>query len=232
MSDPDLPLGTAALADAPETLPAVPDASPQCPRCAFLEASAKRGGGKSLTPERIATFLKVLRETGSPAKAASAATPWAQGKNGGLNTFRDHRRRDAEFSEAWDEAMSHTVGEAEALVVEWIHNPPMRPVYVKGEKVDEYEDRFTSVKLLLAFLARHKPDEWAQRRQVTVDGAVTHDHAHRLDPRAITGIYSDDIDLLPEPLRPAFLDALAIIVAAREAMPAPEQKLLPAGGES
>lgn len=126
--------------------------------------------GYPLTDARKELFLKVLAETGSPVAAASAATPWAEGKQGGLNTFRDEARRDLAFAEKWERAKQ----EALAIVEQEIHRramqPPTRAIWHKGELVGYTEDRNSSDKLLLRLAARLDP---AWRERTTIDANVT-----------------------------------------------------------
>lgn len=123
-----------------------------------------------LTEGRKELFLKVLSETGSSVAAASAATPWAEGKQGGLNTFRDEARRDLEFAAKWERAKQ----EALAVVEQEIHRramePPTRAIWHKGELVGYTEDRNSSDKLLLRLAARLDP---AWRERTTIDANVT-----------------------------------------------------------
>ena len=56
-----------------------------------------------LTEERKALFLRELAEHGVAAQAARRASPHSG--NGCAVTFRDERRRDPNFDDAWDEAV-------------------------------------------------------------------------------------------------------------------------------
>ena len=56
-----------------------------------------------LTEDRKALFLRELAEHGVAAQAARRASPHSG--NGCAVTFRDERRRDPNFDDAWDEAV-------------------------------------------------------------------------------------------------------------------------------
>lgn len=126
--------------------------------------------GYPLTEARKQLFLKVLAETGSPVAAASAATPWAEGKQGGLNTFRDEARRDLEFAEKWERAKQEALAAVEQEIHRRAMEPPTRAIWHKGELVGYSEDRNSSDKLLLRFAARLEP---AWRERTTIDANVT-----------------------------------------------------------
>ena len=123
-----------------------------------------------LTEERKQLFLKVLSETGSPVAAASAATPWSEHKQGGLNTFRDEARRDLAFAEKWERARQEALAAVEQEIVRRAMEPPTRAIWHKGELVGYTEDRNSSDKLLLRLAARLDPG-WRER--TTVDANVT-----------------------------------------------------------
>ncbi len=159
-----------------------------------------------LTEDRKTIFLQVLATTGSPIAAASAATPWSTHKQGGVATFRDEARRDAEFAAAWDRARDEALAEVEKEIYRRAMHPPQRPVWHKGEVKGWVEDRHSSDKLLLRLAARLDPS-WRERtsidQNVTVQGTILN-------------ISPIDILLLARPEQELLMNLLGKIADARE----------------
>ena len=130
---------------------------------------------RRLTAARKKAFLAALRKTGSVLRAASIATPWAQGAQRGAQTFRDERIRDPEFAAAWDAALEAVLGSVEEEIVRRAMEVPKRPVWERGEVRGWVEDRAASDRLLLRLAAKLDPT-WRERtavdQNVSVAGAV------------------------------------------------------------
>ncbi len=60
-------------------------------------------------------FLRELAMHGIVARAARAASP-AAGSRGAVQSFRDHRIRDRDFAQAWEEAKEQARGNVEAEI--------------------------------------------------------------------------------------------------------------------
>lgn len=149
-----------------------------------------------LTPERKATFLRVLSETGSVAAASSAATPWAKDRHGGSSTFYDAMRRDPGFAEAFQAAKEQALATLEQEAYRRAMEPTARPVFSKGELVGQ-ELKYDN-NLLLRVLGRLSPD-WQQRAQIEHSGSIEH---------AILAIRPTDVFLLSEDKRDKLLELL------------------------
>ena len=61
---------------------------------------------RPIDAKRRKIFLETLARTGSLCGAAQAATPWARGRRGGWESFRDLAKRDAEFAAKMQAAKS------------------------------------------------------------------------------------------------------------------------------
>lgn len=166
-------------------------------------------GYQPLTPARKATFLKVLAETGSAPAAARAASPHATGKRAAVRTFTDLRDRDPEFAAAWEDAMATALGRVENEIMRRAMEPTQRPIFSKGELVG-HENVYDN-KLLLAVARKLNPDEWSEKRQVTLDGSVDHTHRH-----GHIYLTMSDVHLLAPDRADQLLDLLGEIADRRE----------------
>jgi hypothetical protein len=108
----------------------------------------------SPTPEKLATFLHHLEESGSVSFAA-------QRTGIGRNTVYERRRTDPAFAAGWQKAVAMA---AEALLdtaVTRAREGTERPLWRRGRQVGvmrEYNDR-----LLMFLLRRLKPEVYARR---------------------------------------------------------------------
>jgi hypothetical protein len=170
-----------------------------------------------LTEARKKVFINVLRETGSTGAAAKAATPWSKASQGGLSTFLDEKRRNPTFAAEWQRAEEDFLGEVEAEIRRRAMEPPIKPVFSRGVKVGEFEDRHSSDRMLLRLASKLDP-VWRERsvhhQQVEVRGAVL-------------SISPSDVLLLSEPQQQTLLDLLQVIAHKKGDTPPHEE---PGGG--
>ena len=180
-----------------------------------------------LTDARKATYLEVLRTTGSHAAAARAATPGATSdRRPGHMTWVGLRRTDPEFAAACDAALQDALGMLEKAAFDRALNGWKRPVYQQGQLVGH--DLVVDNGLLLRVLSRLDPS-WSPNRNVTVEGSIEHNHQH-----GIAAIGVQDLMHLSEPEREQLLILLEKIADGRgepqtrtiEAQTAPPQLAL------
>jgi len=131
-----------------------------------------------LTPERKALFLEALRDHGIVAEAARAASPHA-GKWGALSTFKDERKRDQDFADAWDEAVEIAADAVERELHRRSVEGYDEPVIFKGELMETKEGepltvRRYSDRLMELRIKALKPEKYRERYSVdsTVDATV------------------------------------------------------------
>lgn len=82
-----------------------------------------------LTAERKALFIAELARHGVLARAARAASPQSPDQSGALQTFRDERARDMQFSADWDAAMESARAEVEHEIYRRAQEGWQEPVY-------------------------------------------------------------------------------------------------------
>src|SRR5690349_5024236 len=129
----------------------------------------RRSEQTHLTAQRKQAFLEALRACGVATRAAKLASPGASGS--GIQTFRDERRRDVEFSKAWDEAVEQHAGDLVAeLYRRALVGDQVPIVSPKGEVVGFRTIR--SDKLLLEAVRAHAP-EFTPRSESTVTAKVS-----------------------------------------------------------
>lgn len=173
----------------------------------------------AMTPERKAVFLERLAATGSTVAAAEAATPWATGGRGGVQSFYDERARDVEFADAWKRAEAAALAAVESEITRRAFEPERRPVFSKGVLVGQHETYDN--RLLLSLARRLNPEAWSERKQLEVSGQVDHNHRHG---HVVVSLEARDVLLLPEADRPAFMALLEKIATAKEEPDAIEHK--------
>lgn len=106
-----------------------------------------------LTEARKRAFLEALRIYGVAARAAREASPRAKGKSV-ISTFKDERRRSAEFAQAWDEALEAHHGDLLAELYRRAMTGDQVPIQnAKGEVIAWRSIR--SDKLLLEAVRAH-----------------------------------------------------------------------------
>lgn len=172
----------------------------------------------ALTEERKRVFIDTLANTGSAAAAAHAATPWATARHGGLQTFRDERKRDPAFAEAWARAEEAALAKVESEVMRRAMEPSERPI-VSGGKLLGVERTYDN-KLLLSLARRLNPEAWSEKKQIEHSGQVQHDHRHAhaiavLEPRDVLLLAPDDQQQLI-----ALVEKIALAKEASHAQPA------------
>lgn len=175
----------------------------------------KRHPHRSVTDERIDTYLRVLEATGSEYEAAAAASPHCVGEEGrgrpGWTTFRDLEKNDPEFAQRKHAAMIAFLGRGEAAVAKRAFEPTVRESYNrKGELVGREVRWADADKLLLRLLARHDP-RWREGRSLQVDGQI----AHTSDNAFGVTLTATDVLLLSPERRALFVELLTEIRNAR-----------------
>jgi hypothetical protein len=146
-----------------------------------------------LSTERLAVYLRVLRETGSHFEACRVATPFpndvkpvSEESGGttppsGYQTFLHYRRTHPEFEQQCIDAINEAIGAAESELARRMRLPTERATIDKqGNVVHVTKDYRNADLLLLRFLARHAPDTWTetQKRELTGTMQVQHGNAY------------------------------------------------------
>lgn len=124
---------------------------------------------QALTPARKEAFLRELARHGVAARAAREASPGS--KTGALQTFKDERQRDADFDDAWGEAIESAhadllhelIRRAKDGTNETVYGPSGQPI---GNR-KKYSDR------LLLEAVRARFPEFTPRQQVEQNTTVT-----------------------------------------------------------
>jgi hypothetical protein len=143
---------------------------------------AARRERQALTPARKEAFLRELARHGVAARAAREASPGSL--TGALQTFKDERHRDAEFDEAWNEAIESAhadllhelIRRAKDGTNETVYGPSGQPI---GNR-KRYSDR------LLLEAVRARFPEFTPRQQVEQSTTMTVKSLHldRLSPES------------------------------------------------
>jgi hypothetical protein len=191
---------------------------------AALPAYAAVRGRMPITPERAEAFLIALRETGSYSAAAAAASPHLAAKGSkscSIGAFREYARRNPQFAENVEAAMTEVKGRMEALVLERAMTPDERPIFGKnGALLGVQKDSRPANQMLALWLASHDPGKWAAKQsiksEVTVnnaDGSLTGGQAYIVKPA--------DVLLLDEADRVKLIDLLSKLEDRREEANAP-----------
>jgi hypothetical protein len=184
-----------------------------------LPAYAVVRGRMPITPERAEAFLIALRQTGSYSAAAAAASPHLAAKGSkscGVGAFREYARRNPQFAEDVEAAMTAVKGEMEALVLERARTPDERPIFGKnGALLGVQKDSRPANQMLALWLSSHDPAKWAAKlstkTEVTVtntDGSLTSGAAFIVKPA--------DVLLLDEADRATLIDLLSKLEDRRE----------------
>jgi hypothetical protein len=124
---------------------------------------------QALTTARKEAFLCALARHGVAARAAREASPGS--KTGALQTFKDERKRDAEFDDAWNEAVESAhadllhelIRRAKDGTDETVYGPSGQPI---GNR-KKYSDR------LLLEAVRARFPEFTPRQQVEQNTTMT-----------------------------------------------------------
>ncbi len=178
---------------------------------------------RDISDPRRAVFLDQLRGHGVVVWAAIAASPHVEDRKGAASSFYALRRRSADFSADWDDALAEAndrlIIEARRRAIEGV--PRLRThkdslIYITdpetGEKrplVDvEYSD-----KLLEILIRGGHPDKYIEKRLV--------EHVNKQKPSSWT-ITGADLNCLPDRLRDSLHEIMdAIRVARGEVDPDP-----------
>jgi hypothetical protein len=144
-----------------------------------------------LTPERLAKYLEVLRETGSHFEAARVATPFpnevkpvSEESGGttppsGYQTFLHYRRTHPVFEQQCIDAINEAIGAAESELARRMRLPTERATIDKlGNVVHVTKDYRNADLLLLRFLARHAPDIWTETQKRELSGTMQVQHGN------------------------------------------------------
>jgi hypothetical protein len=134
--------------------------------------SAPRRVRQPLTPERRRVYLQTLRETGSKAAAAAAASPHCAGQRhcdgqAGSETFRQLIRTDPTFAAEVEAALEFALGNLEKEVARRCFIPDTRPVADRSGAIVGTAVSWNSANnLALRTLARLDPASWSEKRQM------------------------------------------------------------------
>ena len=178
-----------------------------------------RNGRIPITPERADAFLKALRETGSYSAAAAAASPHlaaAGSKTCSVGAFREYARRNPQFAEDVEAAMTEVKGRMEALVLERAMTPDERPIFGKnGALLGVQKDSRPANQMLALWLASHDPGKWAAKQSIKSEVTVTNNDASLTSGAAFI-VKPADVLLLDEADRATLIDLLSKLEDRRE----------------
>lgn len=127
-----------------------------------------------LTPQRIETFLEVLRSSGGVWSAAcQAASPGAKGKRACYTTFRNLRRQDRAFDEACTQIIEQCADDLEAELIRRAVSGDENFVFQKGEQVFMADGTPAvhcrkSDALLLAALRAARPGRFGEKKDIRI----------------------------------------------------------------
>lgn len=173
------------------------------------QPTAPRRAHHPTTPDRRATFLRVLSETGSFLAASRAATPHGFGDKPGYRTWLDLTKSDPEFAEQVGQARRDALGKLEAEILERAYRPRVRPIIDRnGNTVAQEVDWRDANAMLVRVLERLDP-QWAPRKNFT--GTVAHEHHHSHEHEFAFTIRAEHVLALPPERRAAFLADLEAI---------------------
>lgn len=155
---------------------------------------------RPIDASRRATFLDVLRRTGSFPAAAKAASPHLEGsEKPGQSSFRTLAKVDPLFAAEVEEARAEFVAKLEERA---------REIALEGEA------DAPNVRVLLRLLERFDPDAWAPQQKHL--GTITHVAAA---PPGSIAFTADDIAALNSSDREEMVRLLQVIDANRAAPP-------------
>jgi hypothetical protein len=167
---------------------------------------------RKVTEARRDVFIRVLRETGSRAAAATAASPHTDGGKGGrpgYETFRDLRKRDPEFALAVERAETEALGRVEAEIVNRAFTLDERPIFDRaGQKIGTQKDSRSANQMLLRLAEKLAPETWARRNKTEVEGRLVH---QTVASTSIAVLEPADVLLLSEVEQDQLLDLIGKI---------------------
>ena len=116
---------------------------------------------RETSPEVLAEFVRVLRETGNVTTSAKAC-----GKT--TMNFYDHKRKNPEFSKAWDEAYQESGDKLEQEAWRRAHDGVEEAMMYQGRQVGVR--RLYSDRLIEFLLTGIKPEKYAHRYKAELTG--------------------------------------------------------------
>ena len=170
---------------------------------------------RSVSAPRQEAFLAQLRDHGVVTWAAIAASPHTKDRKGCASSFYTLRRKSADFSAQWDDAISEAndklIIEARRRAIEGV--PRLRThkdalIYVEDPETGERRpiiDREYSDKLLEILIRGGHPDKYVEKRLV--------EHVNKQKPSSWT-ITGADLNCLPDRLRDSLheiMDAIRVV---------------------
>lgn len=162
------------------------------------------------TPRRLRSFvsdaewealLEIVRTQGEESARAALAQgrpPTAEGKPARYTTLRD-MLKDPRRAAEWEDAKAVHLRKFVTFLQDSALKPDTIREYDKktGVLIRERTDRRNANWACLMVLRRLSP-EWRERKAVSIDGQIQHDHQHTLGESAMTyRITADDVMKLP-----------------------------------
>jgi hypothetical protein len=167
---------------------------------------------RKVTEARKNIFIRVLKETGSRAAAAAAASPHTDGGQGGrpgFETFRDLRKRDPEFALAVERAETEALGRVEAEIVKRAFTLDERPIFDRaGNKIGVQKDSRPANQMLMRLAEKLSPETWARRSKTEIEGRLVHQN---IASTSIAVLEPADVLLLSEGEQDQLLDLIGKI---------------------
>jgi len=154
-------------------------------------------------------YLDRLAMGDSPVSAARAASPHCIGNDFGLGGFRELAKRDPEFAAQVAAAKEAALADVEDEIRRRAMNPPLRPVWHKGQLVGHYEERLSSDKLLLRLAEKLDPEHWAPQSRIKSEVDVT-------VRGVMLAIRPEDVFLLDSKEQDTFVELLTKIADRRD----------------
>jgi hypothetical protein len=190
---------------------------------------------RKVTEARKDIFIRVLKETGSRAAAAAAASPHTDGGKGGrpgFETFRDLRKRDPEFALAVEQAENAALGRVEHEIVNRAFTLDERPIFDRaGNKIGVQKDSRPANQMLMRLAEKLSPETWARRNKTEIEGRLVHHHTASV---SIAVLEPADVLLLSEAEQEQLLELIEKI-ELRKTNPEVidvESSRVPASGEN
>ena len=169
-----------------------------------------------MTPERIETFLTVLRSSGGVWSAAcQAASPHSEGRRRCYTSFKKLRLRDREFDEACTQIIEQCADDLEAELIRRAVSGDENFVFQKGEQVFMADGTPAvhcrkSDALLLAALKAARPERFGDKKTVDV-------HHHKASG-SHWEITAQDFKLLSTDQKRALADIVSTVQAGTRAL--------------
>ena len=171
---------------------------------------------RDISAQRRSVFIDQLRDHGVVVWASIAASPHVEDRKGAASSFYALRRRSADFSADWDDALAEAndrlIIEARRRAIEGV--PRLRThkdslIYITDPETGERRpiiDREYSDKLLEILIRGGHPDKYIEKRLV--------EHVNKQKPSSWT-ITGADLNCLPDRLRDSLHEIMDAIRVAR-----------------